>query len=374
MISGHGGNIYVAAHRLGCQPAEIVDMSSNINPLGPPEGLRSYLRNHLAQILNLPDVSADTIVHHFAEHYDLDPKRILAGNGTTQFIYTAPLALQMKKALIIGPTYADYADACRMHQVEFDHLVCRAQQDFNADVSEIESRIQGCDTVFICNPNNPTGGLFPSHQLANLCAGHAQIRFIIDESYLPFVPSEQMDSMISAQLPNVVVLHSLSKVFRIPGLRIGFLVASSQVIDQFRTYQQPWSVNCLAQTACEYLLRPDTDIDAFIRQTQDYLENERCRFQELNTSRHFHVFPSTTTFVLVRLSEHITADALCERVLHHRILLRDCTNFMGLSDRFVRISLRTSEINQMLIQLLLRLSTEISQSLPHPSHPSTVSH
>ena len=120
MLIGHGGNIYDLARRLGCAPAEIVDMSSNVNPLGPPPGLQAYLRDNLHVITALPEVDSNSLVRSFAERYDIDSKLVLAGNGSTQFIYSIPQALESKRALILGPTYADYADACRMHHIDFE--------------------------------------------------------------------------------------------------------------------------------------------------------------------------------------------------------------------------------------------------------------
>jgi threonine-phosphate decarboxylase len=119
MIIGHGGNIYDIAHRLGCEPSEITDMSSNVNPLGPPPGLVAFIQNNLNVIAALPEVDSKLLVHSFAARYGVDPACVLAGNGSTQFIYAIPMALKTQSALIIGPTYADYADACSMHSIAY---------------------------------------------------------------------------------------------------------------------------------------------------------------------------------------------------------------------------------------------------------------
>jgi threonine-phosphate decarboxylase len=112
MLNGHGGNIYDIAQRLGCASSEIVDMSSNVNPLGPPPGLVDFLKANLNVITALPEVDSSLLVRSFADRYGVDPATVLAGNGSTQFIYSIPPALGIKKALIIGPTYADYALLC----------------------------------------------------------------------------------------------------------------------------------------------------------------------------------------------------------------------------------------------------------------------
>ena len=114
MLIGHGGNIFDLAQELRCDPFDIVDMSSNINPLGPLPGLVGFLKENLTAITALPQVDARNTAQVFATRNLLDLAQVIAGNGTTQFIYTMPPALDTRRALILGPTYADYADATRL--------------------------------------------------------------------------------------------------------------------------------------------------------------------------------------------------------------------------------------------------------------------
>ncbi|MGD8445872.1 MAG: aminotransferase class I/II-fold pyridoxal phosphate-dependent enzyme, partial [Desulfobacterales bacterium] len=187
MLNGHGGNIYNIAHRLGCLPSDIIDMSSNVNPLGPPPGLLKFLKDNLNIITALPEVDSTLLVHSFANRYGIDPSTVLAGNGSTQFIYSIPPALGTNSALILGPTYADYADACRLHNIHFEYFITQEPQSFKPDMDMIKEQVNGFDTVFICNPNNPTGTLCTGAEIESLCRAHPNTFFVIDESYLPFV-------------------------------------------------------------------------------------------------------------------------------------------------------------------------------------------
>ncbi|MEA1948589.1 MAG: aminotransferase class I/II-fold pyridoxal phosphate-dependent enzyme, partial [Thermodesulfobacteriota bacterium] len=243
MLKGHGGNIYDLAQRLGCHPSEIVDMSSNMNPLGPPADLVTLLQENIKTIATLPEVDANRTVNVFSGRYDIDPEQVIAGNGTTQFIYSIPRILETKRALIFGPTYADYADACAMHNIGYDYSTARESVAFEHDIKAAAQQVLGYDTVFICNPNNPTGNIIPAADLEQLCKSHADVNFVIDESYLMFVDGSNTQSMIRSTLPNVMVLNSMSKFFTIPGLRIGFLISSPVIIKKFKTYLLPWSVN-----------------------------------------------------------------------------------------------------------------------------------
>ena len=357
MLNGHGGNIYKIAHRLGCLPSDIIDMSSNVNPLGPPPGLIEFLKDNLNVITALPEVDSNLLVLSFANRYGIDPTTVLAGNGTTQFIYSIPPALGTKRALIIGPTYADYADACRLHNIHFGYFIAQESQAFKPEIDMIKEQVNGFDTVFICNPNNPTGTLYTGAEIESLCRARPSTYFVIDESYLPFVASGDHESMIGRGLPNVIILNSMSKIFRISGLRIGFLIASKNIIESLTRYALPWSVNALAQAGVQYLMKHKAEINAFIDQTKELIENEKNRFAEkLKNAAGIKLFTSTTSFMLAKLINHHRADEVCQQLLEDRILIRNCSNFKGLSNHFIRISLKTSETNSMLVEKLLSLS------------------
>lgn len=350
MINGHGGNIFDKAKELCCDPMDILDMSSNVNPMGPLPGLMNHLHEQLDRIIALPEAGAGSIIQAFSRRHGIDSRKVLAGNGTTQLIYTLPLALKIRKALIFGPTYSDYADACRMHGADFRFILSSEKTSFCHTLDAMDNK--PADTVFICNPNNPTATLIPSETIASLCRKHPHIRFIIDESYLPFVPDGEARSLIGSSLPNVIVLNSMSKIFRIPGLRIGFIVAHPDIIENIGTYMQPWSVNTLAQAAVNYLMTRKQDVFEFIEKTRTYLAEERqFVFSALQSAPGIRLFPSTTSFILAKLDK-LTAEDVSRHLLNYRILIRDCGNFQGLSGKFIRISLKTRDVNQILTKRL----------------------
>ena len=354
MITGHGGDIFDAAEQIGCRPAEIIDMSSNINPLGPMEALVDYLRSRLDTITRLPDADARRSVERFAARYGLQPGNVLAGNGTTQFIYSMPQALSPQSVLIAGPTYADYADACRRYGLKVVYSLSEEENSFRPNLKVLERSADRFDTVFLCNPNNPTGVLIPGEKIAALCRSHPHTRFVVDESYLPFVPEGRRQSLITDLPDNCIVLQSLSKIFRIPGLRIGFLVASEPLVDSFRPLLLPWSVNGLAQAAVAFLMRHEQEVAQYVAHSCEYVRSEREHlFHRLKSDTQADLYPSETVFFLVRLPPATTAAAIKAALLRHRILIRDCTNFTGLSERFIRVSVKTTESNRLLADALI---------------------
>lgn len=353
MIHGHGGNTHELSKNLGCSIDEIIDMSSNLNPLGPPPGFYGYLKDRLRSIVSLPEVDASGISKKVAGQYGVSPENIIAGNGTTQLIYTIPKALKTEKCLIAGPTYADYRDACRMYDVDHAFYYLKEENNFLLDADKFLNTVKPYDTVFICNPNNPTGGLIPQKTLETVCSNSPDTLFIIDESYLPFVQDHHEISMVNARLKNVIVLNSMSKVFRIPGLRVGFLIAPEDIIERFSKYMMPWSVNSMAQSAVSFLTDDRNEIDLFLEKTAAFVKEERELFvRSFEGNGNIQFFPGKTYFVLGKLLGGRSAYDIYDALSKEKFLIRNCDNFNGLSDQFIRVSLKDRETNMALSQKL----------------------
>lgn len=353
MIAGHGGNIYELARKLGCSPFEIVDVSSNVNPLGPPPGLCEFLAGCLSAVTVLPEVDNRELTRRFAGYAGLPAERVLAGGGTTQFIYSLARVLPEKRALILGPTYSDYADGCRLNGLEPEFVLAEEGDRFEPPLARLEAALRGRELVFICNPNNPTGRLIPGRDLAGLCRRHPRTRFVVDESYLPFVPEAEKESIAGQGLANVIVLLSISKIFRIPGLRIGFLAAEPETAAACSRAVWPWSVNSLAHCAVQFITEHPEPVRGFVVESRKRLAHEREVFRGLMEQHPgFTVFPACASFMLVRLPERLSAGQAWAQLAEERILIRDCSNFYGLSDRFIRICPKSPELSGRIAERL----------------------
>ncbi len=361
MITGHGGNVKALAHRLKCSIDEIVDMSSNLNPLGPPSGLMEFIAENIHKISSLPDVDAGKMVEAFSRYYNIDYRRVTAGNGTTWFIYTLPAALGSKKMLISGPTYSDYRDGCIMHSVGYTYSMACKESLFEPDLDQVSKMLSDkklkIDTFVLCNPNNPTGRFIPRKRLIDLIMANSDINFVVDESYLPFMDEADNLTLIrETRFSNLIVLSSMSKIFKIPGLRTGFLCADPLIIKKFMKFYQPWSVNSLAQASVIHLFENKEQIKPFLDETRTFIKKEKQFFQNrLKDCTILRLFDSETYFLLAELTQEIKADKICRYIAERKILIRNCTNFKGLSDKFIRFSLKTREQNIKLADCLTEM-------------------
>lgn len=350
----HGGDILSMAKRLGCAVSDLIDLSSNLTPLGLPPGLREALVAKLPEISFLPESGSETLVHLFAGKYGCSPQQVLAGNGTTEFIYAVPESVQSRRALIIAPTYGDYQAASEWAGLEVDFFNLEADEDFALDFNRLSARLTGGELVFLCNPNNPTGRVVASRALLDFILAHPASEFLIDESYLPFVDEP---SLAGLPLPaNLFLLCSSSKIYGIPGLRLGFLVASEEKMARFAARRKPWGVNRMAQVAGEYLLEHG---DGYVQAVRDFLARTRPGFvARLAALPGVQVVPGAANFILSRLAGPLTAARLREAMLGQRIMIRDCGNFTGLDARYFRVSLQEIDRNERCLAALAEILGE----------------
>jgi len=344
----HGGNILSTAKKLGCRATDLVDMSGNLTPLGPVPGLAEFLVARLPEIGFLPETASETLVELFAAKHNMQPAQVLAGNGTTEFIYGVPASLGRKKALIVEPTYSDYRRACQWAGMEVSTYPLRLEDEFRLDLKHLAGQMTGDELVFICNPNNPTGGCVSSSGLYQLAKAHPATVFLVDESYISFLPERSL--MDFPMLDNLFVLGSFSKVYGIPGLRLGFLASSTSGLDILRRRLKPWGVNRVAQLAGEFLLQHG---DAYVREVVGFLEASRPGFVEtLAALPGVRVIPGEAHFILCLLTGAVRAGELRARMLEQRIMIRDCANFNGLDDRYFRISMQNEAKNLRAVELM----------------------
>ena len=241
---------------------------------------------------------------------------------------------------ILQPTFSEYADACRMHGHRVSSLY---QLPKEQDGYRLPDDVR---MLWLCNPNNPTGTVADKEYMRGLIEHNPQVCFIIDQSYEFFTLCPLFSPAEAAEYPNVLLLHSMTKRYAIPGLRLGYVTGSSGLLERLRTNRMPWSVNRLAIEAGLFLLENDVpepvDVAAYLQET--------ARLgKALKAVGGLDVWDTQTHFMLVQLRMG-KASALKEYLAgEHGILIRDASNFAGLDERFFRIATQTPEENDRLV-------------------------
>ena len=344
----HGGNVVEVAARLGCRVEEILDMSSNLSPLGMVPGLKDELVSRIDELNYLPESDSSGLRRAFAARHGLDPEQALAGSGTTEFIFSIPECVPAGRAVIVEPTYGDYAVACGRAGLEAVSFMLRPEEDFFLDLDRLDSFVRKGDLVFVCNPNNPTARLTGSRALYGLVRARGDVVFVVDESYIHFLDSDSLLDF-SPFPENLLLLSSYSKIFGIPGIRLGFAAAAPRLLAPFREKGRPWGVNRLAQIAGEFVLSRGRGYQDEVRRL---VAAERPRVAAaLAALPGIRPVPGEANFILSR-TERLGADELGRRLIEKRIMIRDCANFTGLDHGYFRISLKKPQDNDRFLREL----------------------
>lgn len=348
----HGGNRYQLAQMAGKAPDAILDFSANINPLGPPDWLRPVISRNLGEVVHYPDSQAGALVAAAARRYGAAADEILVGNGSTELLYLLAQVAGTKRAVIPVPCYTDYARAARLAGMEVVNVPLAEKDGFPFEPGQLAPLLNTAATVFIGRPNNPTGQVCPAPAIRTLAQAHPKCLFVVDEAFGDFV--ENFESLTTNRPPNVVVLLSLTKIFAVPGLRLGCAVADAALAASVRARQPPWSVNTLAQAVGVAALG---DADYVARSRYMVRGQREALLAGLQTIAGLKTYPGAANFLLVRLgSAAPDAHILAQRLLSEDgIAIRVCANFDGLDTRFFRVAVRTADENARLIAALKRV-------------------
>ncbi len=345
---------------------KLLDFSISINPLGPPSGLMETLTRALKTIPSYPEIDAKTLTGEIAALHNLSPRHIIVGNGSTDLLFSLIPLLPHKRAVIPYPSFIEYERVCEIYGWHILHVPPADTDRFALDTRAILSNIVSHTTLFLCQPNNPTGQCLESEALESILdKAEKQGTFVIlDEAFLPFTERPSAIPWVSRH-ESLIILRSMTKSYGIPGLRLGYAVAAPGIISRWKSYLPPWNVNALAQAAGIYCLQ---DGGVHLKKSKVFIYEERQRLMDgINRLSTLHSLPSEANFFLVSIeSETLSADDLYLSLGKRGILVRHCGSFRGMGNHHIRIGIKNREDNQALLSALRDIvsSTPISQAEP----------
>ncbi len=321
----HGGNVYKVAKQLSCDIKEITDLSSNVIPL---VWVYDFIDIKPWWLNILPEPHSYSLIKKISYYFSLSEDEIIVTSGSTELIKEICHIFSNNKAAIISPTYVDYEKFCILHNIKINYIpfsnICLDHK---------------YDLVFICNPNNPTGAVLEKNFLEEVISNYPNTLFVIDESYINFLKNEKELSFLGSNLLNIIVLRSFSKIYGIPGIRVGWGFSKNKtLIKKLKHRISEWSVNTIAQHLCINLLDQVNIIE--IRNRINKIKT--WFIKELNKIDIFQPLPSKTNYILIKL-KNITPSEAYKICLKNKILIRDCSNFYGLDGSFIRVSIKEKQ-------------------------------
>lgn len=331
MIEGHGDD----AFRYGDKVRH--NFSTNICSEVDHSALMSYLGGLDGCLTAYPEPAPYEVETILAGMLGLAAGEVMVTNGATEAIYLIAHLLRGRKSAIVVPTFREYQDACRLygHEINFVDAVVKADETAAA--------------VWLCNPNNPDGRVTDSGFLLELIDSRGDdCLWVIDQAYADYTSLPLITPREATARTNVILLHSLTKRFAVPGLRIGYAIANRRALDSLRKLRMPWSVNSFAIEGAKFLLSHADEyrIDA------EMLHSEAVRIGGELVAMGIRVFPTDCNFILCRLPYGSAAILKEHLIEQHGILIRDASNFEGLDGSYFRIAAQTPSENDLFIKAL----------------------
>ena len=349
----HGSIKLSELRALGLAYEDVLDFSTNINPLGPPESVFDGVED--IDLSKYPDPECLHLHEMISKHLDIDTSFILAGNGSTEIIhlftraYFESISENSRTCAIFGPTYGEYRGASELMGVSILNLTANLIPPFDWDWSEAYSLIAKHKPalVSLCNPNNPTGVYLDESHISNLASVVSENNglLIVDEAYINFV-EDRWDAIHLVRDKNIALLRSMTKDYSLTGIRLGYVLATPDIIEKISIYQPDWSVNSIAQQAGINVLQNKN----YLQHARDVVKKNKAYLTSELTSLNFQVHVSQANFLLLRTGN---AGSWRNRLLQKGIVVRDCTSF-GLPD-YIRIGIRPFSECRQLVNTMMEL-------------------
>ncbi len=353
----HGSDLEKIEQVYGIKKEEITSFSANVNPLGISPALRQTLSEKIDAITTYPDRDYVSLRKCIADYVGTDFEHIIVGNGSTELISLFIQIEHPKKAVVIGPSYSEYEREIALGGGTTLYYPLREEDGFLLDTSDFISKLKdNIDLLILCNPNNPTSTSITKKSMRlilDACMQHG-IYVMVDETYVEF--ADNMEQITSVPLTNyynnLVILRGTSKFFAAPGLRLGYAVTGNRdLIKMINTRKNPWTINSLAAIAGEIMFRDE----AYIQKTKTLISSERRRMYALFSAQDdFKVYEPSGNFMLVKiLRPQLTSQDLFDRTIRKKMMIRDCSTFPFLDDKFIRFCFMKPEMNDALAACIL---------------------
>jgi threonine-phosphate decarboxylase len=334
----------------GAAPSGVLDFSASLNPLGPPPQALAAYHHAAALIAHYPSPYPSELAARLAARHRVEPDNVVVGNGSTQLIHLLARTLRPRRPFVAIPTFSEIANAMIVAGVAPSAMPARRERGFAIEIEQADHALeQGADGIFIGRPNSPSGAMLSigdAAEIATRCSRHG-CWCVFDEAFIDFAGEDHSLIRVAAEDPRLIVLRSLTKMFVIPGLRLGYLVASRDVAHRLREAVEPWSVNIAAERVGDACL----DVaEEFAARSRALIETERAHLcYGLASIERLHAFASTANFLMLEVAENGRATSFARHMLSRGIAVRDLRDLPGCGPGMYRVAVRLREENDQLV-------------------------
>ncbi|SHE28519.1 pyridoxal phosphate-dependent aminotransferase [Caloramator proteoclasticus] len=327
----HGGCVYEFGKD------KVIDYSSNINPIRYNADLKSIKDAYI-----YPDIEYRELKDAVSEYLGCNRDNVVVGNGAVEIIDAFVSAF--KRVVVFIPCFSEYVDRARIRGCNVVRF--KLDDNFNIDLNRIYD-LEKDDLLILGNPNNPTGYRIEEEVLKKIykICRERDAYLLLDEAFYEF--SCDYDSIqLFKDKQGVAVIRAATKFFSLPGIRLGYAYVSSEIKQRIEELLLPWNVNVFANAFALKFLRDKE----YIRLSKEFIEEERrYMILELEKIEGIVVYKTQANFILIRLLKH-NEETIFKRMLQKGILIRKCSSFEGLDNRYIRIAIKDRENNKKFLQ------------------------
>lgn len=347
----HGGDIYRNRVQL--------DFSVNINPFGMPETVKEALENAVGDAVRYPDICAEQLTAAISAWTNMPKEQLVCGNGASELFMAVVHALHPKKILIPVPSFYGYEKAAKAAGCELSFYELSKENGYALEEGILEKLTEEVDLLFLANPNNPVGNLIEPSLLTGIAkrCRKQNITLVLDECFIAFTGTQKMDSFCVRMMeyPNVIIIQAFTKLFAIPGVRLGYLMCGNrETAAQIREQLPEWNLSVFAQKAGTAACN-ETE---YVKTSVDFICKEREWLKEKLEKQNIYVYPSKANYLLLK-----TKLPLYDGLLKRGILIRDCSDFRGLGREYYRVAVKSREENEELLKAIEEIRLEIKGML-----------
>ncbi|MCX7770400.1 MAG: histidinol-phosphate aminotransferase family protein [Proteobacteria bacterium] len=319
-----------------------IDFSVNLNPFIEEKMIKEFVIKNYLKAIRYPQQRGNSLVELISDKFNIPVDNIILGNGSIEFFYNLPRVLPVHSVYTLEPTFSEYRYVAKINKCKY--FPVKPLSEFEWDFDDLLRKLNNKSLLFVCNPNNPTGNIFSKSDILKILRTGAFV--VVDEAFMDF--SERNESLLQEVIKykNLIVVKSLTKIYSIAGLRIGFCVASKRVIENLNKVMPLWNVNGIAlSVAKEFLLNDD-----IILMTKKLLKREKeYILKSFESNKYIKIFDSYANFFLAKSNN--TQD-LISYLSKKDITVRENKGFCGLNKNYFRFAVKKRRENELLIKMI----------------------
>jgi len=344
-VYAHGGNVWKDGN-----PEKWIDFSANLNPMGPPQAMIEKLKASLGNIVYYPEADMKTTTLHIASYLDVSSEQVLPTSGGIGAISLIAESIRPKKVVILQPSFVEYMRVANNVGAELIHLPLIKNGKIQYPKKEIMDALEKGTMLFICNPSNPIGCTMPKVMMIDVLnyAENIGAKVVVDEAFIEFSQDESVRDLVE-NYSSLIIAGSLTKIFAIPGIRLGYICTNRDNIKFLKERQTPWSLSSFAGDVAHVLSDTKEYVEETLKRNQIQREYLRRELEDMGIL----VFPSKANFLLLNIKgKNITVEQLQEKLIQDNILIRNCANYIYLDEYYTRIAVKNKESNEYLVDCL----------------------